>query len=103
MLSATKTSGHLPFCSNAVISVPGAPASSGRTFNQLDVVKPGVEMAAPLCVAVALLSTVHPPAPRVVRPGGAAAALVGAGATSASAAPSTAPMTRFMVSSLRTT
>src|SRR5437764_14563 len=34
MLSEKNTLGHLPFCSNALISVPGAPASSGLTGSQ---------------------------------------------------------------------
>ena len=33
--------GHLPFCTRASISVPGAPASSLATGSQLLVVKPG--------------------------------------------------------------
>src|SRR6201986_4041785 len=64
MLSEKKTSGHTPFCSNALTSVPGAPAPSLRTDSQPCVEKPLVEISAPLCVAVALLSTFPPEPPR---------------------------------------
>src|SRR6516225_4787240 len=56
--------GHLPFCARASISVPGAPASSLLTGSQVLVLKPAVEIWAPLWVAAALLCTAHPAAPR---------------------------------------
>src|SRR5262249_1618583 len=56
--------GHLPFCASASISVPGAPASSLPTGIQVLVLKPGVQICAPVCVATALLCTCRPPAPR---------------------------------------
>src|SRR4029077_16467369 len=56
--------GHLPFCARASISVPGAPASSLVAGSQVLVLKPGVEICAPVCVATALLCTCQPPAPR---------------------------------------
>src|SRR5215467_810982 len=56
--------GHLPFCSRASISVPGAPASSLLTGNQVLVLNPGVEICAPVCVATALLCTCQPDEPR---------------------------------------
>ena len=58
--------GHLPFCARASISVPGAPASSFVTGSQLLVLKPGVEICAPVWVATALLCTFHPVVPRFV-------------------------------------
>src|SRR5579859_3545357 len=61
MFVAKNTLGHLLFCSNALISVPGAPASSGVTVNQEPVSKPGVEICAPLWVAVALERTFQVP------------------------------------------
>src|SRR5580700_6597675 len=60
------SSGHLPFCARASISVPGAPASSLVTGSQVLVLKPGVEICAPVCVATALLCTSQPPLPRLV-------------------------------------
>src|SRR5260221_8276678 len=57
--------GHLPFWARASISVPGAPASSLVTGSQVLVLKPGVEICAPLCVATALLWTAQPAAPRL--------------------------------------
>ncbi len=59
--------GHLPFCARASISVPGAPASSLVTGSQVLVLKPGVDICAPVCVATALLWTVQPFAPRLDR------------------------------------
>src|SRR5215469_11694375 len=56
--------GHKPFCASASISVPGAPASSLVTGSQPLVLKPGVEICAPVWVAVALLCTFQPPSPR---------------------------------------
>src|SRR5437667_8343724 len=56
--------GHKPFCASASISVPGAPASSLATGSQLLVLKPGVEICAPACVATALLCTFQPAAPK---------------------------------------
>src|SRR6266704_930740 len=58
--------GQSPFWASASTSVPGAPASSLATGSQLEVLKPGVEICAPVWVAVALLCTFHPPAPRFV-------------------------------------
>src|SRR5260370_32069476 len=58
--------GHLPFCASASISVPGAPASSLVTGSQVLVSNPGVEICAPVCVAMALLCTAQPPDPRFV-------------------------------------
>src|SRR5215469_1995675 len=55
--------GHLPFCARASISVPGAPASSLVTGSQELVLKPGVEICAPVCVATALLCTCQPAVP----------------------------------------
>ena len=49
--------GHWPFCARASISVPGAPASSLVTGSQVVVLKPGVEICAPVWVALALLCT----------------------------------------------
>ena len=57
--------GHWPFCARASISVPGAPASSLVTGSQVLVLKPGVEICAPVWVALALLCTVQPPVPRL--------------------------------------
>src|SRR6516162_5154438 len=57
--------GHWPFCARASISVPGAPASSLATGSQVLVLKPGVEICAPVCVATALLCTAQPLAPRL--------------------------------------
>src|SRR5260221_13099281 len=56
--------GHRPFWARASISVPGAPASSLVTGSQVPVLKPGVEICPPLCVATALLWTAQPAAPR---------------------------------------
>src|SRR5215470_9669411 len=58
--------GHLPFCARASISVPGAPASSLLTGSQVLVLKPGVEICAPVWVATALLCTAQPADPRLV-------------------------------------
>ena len=67
MLLLTNTFGQPPFCSSAAISVPGAPASSLLTGSQPAVLKPGVEICAPVWVAVALLATFQPPvAPRLL-------------------------------------
>src|SRR5215469_3618984 len=57
--------GQRPFCERASISVPGAPASSLVTGIQVLVLKPGVEICAPVCVATALLCTSQPPVPRL--------------------------------------
>src|SRR5215472_8615583 len=57
--------GHWPFCARASISVPGAPASSLATASQVLVLKPGVEICAPVWVATALLCTVQPLVPRL--------------------------------------
>jgi hypothetical protein len=56
--------GHRPFCARASISVPGAPASSLVTGSQVLVSNPGVEICAPVCVAIALLCTAQPADPR---------------------------------------
>ncbi len=64
MLVEKNTFGHAPFCSSALISVPGAPAPSLVRESQPLVEKPGVEIWAPPCVAVALVSTFQPAAPR---------------------------------------
>src|SRR5579863_10306856 len=60
MFVEKNTFGQLPFCSRALISVPGAPPPSLATVSQPDVANPGLEMAAPPCVAVALVSTFQP-------------------------------------------
>src|SRR5579862_8867220 len=60
-----RSSGHLPFCSRASISVPGAPALSLATRSQELASNPGVEIRAPDWVAVALLATRQPDAPRL--------------------------------------
>src|SRR5215470_7155066 len=57
--------GHWPFCASASTSVPGAPASSLVTGSQLEALKPGVEICAPVAVVLALLSTLQPPVPRL--------------------------------------
>src|SRR5215470_4584484 len=57
--------GHWPFCARASISVLGAPASSLATGSQVLVLKPGVEICAPVCVATALLCTAQLLAPRL--------------------------------------
>src|SRR6266542_5105333 len=67
MLVEKKMFGHWPFCCSASSSVPGAPASSLVTDSQPLVLKPGVEICCPVCVAVALLSTFQPPEPRFDR------------------------------------
>src|SRR5215472_13831436 len=58
--------GHCPFCASASTSVPGAPASSLVTGSQPVVLKPGVEICAPVADVLALLSTDQPFAPRSV-------------------------------------
>src|SRR5215467_4384604 len=57
--------GQSPFWASASTSVPGAPASSLVTGIQAEVLKPGVEIWAPVEVVLALLSTFHPPVPRL--------------------------------------
>ena len=52
--------GHWPFCARASISVPGAPASSLVTGSQVLVLKPGVEICAPVWVATG--AALHRPA-----------------------------------------
>ncbi len=66
MLSAKNTFGQVPFCSRALISVPGASAPSFVTDSQPLVLKPGVEIWAPVWVAVAEVSTFQPAVPRSV-------------------------------------
>src|SRR5258708_29671030 len=56
--------GQRPFWASASRSGPGAPASSLVTDSQLEVLKPGVEIWAPVWVAVALLCTFQPLVPR---------------------------------------
>src|SRR5690242_8360524 len=60
------SSGHRPFCARASISVPGAPAPSLVTGSQDPALNPGLEICAPDWVAVALLATRQPCAPRSV-------------------------------------
>src|SRR5262252_3218912 len=60
------SSGQRPFCSSASTSVPGAPAESLATGSQELASNEGAEICAPVCVAVALLATRQPPAPRSV-------------------------------------
>src|SRR5215467_6222797 len=62
-LSEKNTFGQRPFCTMASISVPGAPASSGFTCSHPEVEKPGAEMSVPLCGALVLSCTCHPPRP----------------------------------------
>src|SRR5215472_13145802 len=57
--------GQSPFWASASTSVPGAPASSLLTGIQLEVLKPGVEIAAPVAEVLALLSTLQPVPPRL--------------------------------------
>src|SRR5215472_9423669 len=57
--------GQRPFCSRASTSVPGAPASSLRTGSQELASNDGSEICDPGAVAVALLATRQPPAPRL--------------------------------------
>src|SRR5262245_25192950 len=59
--------GHFPLGARAASAVPGAPASSLLTGSQPAVLKPGAEIWAPVWVATALLCTVQPLAPRLVR------------------------------------
>src|SRR2546421_3938191 len=65
MLVEKNTLGQLPFCNSALISVPGASAPSLTTLSQPAVEKPGVEIWAPPCVAVALVRTFQPAVPRL--------------------------------------
>src|SRR5215469_4103252 len=58
--------GQRPFCARASTSVPGAPAPSLATGNQDLALNPGLEICAPDWVAVALLATRQPCAPRSV-------------------------------------
>src|SRR6266568_2797285 len=67
MLVEKKMFGHWPFCCRASSSVPGAPASSLATDSHELVLNPGVEICAPVWVAVALLITFQPPDPRLDR------------------------------------
>ena len=76
MLLEKKTFGHSPCCSTASTSAPGAPASSGVTLKKAEVLKPGVEMTAPVWVATELLWTSHPPVPMVVVPTAPAAVAI---------------------------
>src|SRR5581483_4682359 len=65
MLVEKKTLGHLPAWTRAPTSVPGAPASSGRTSIQAPSLGVGAEITAPLSPSCALLCTCHPPRPMV--------------------------------------
>src|SRR5712691_8947215 len=58
--------GHMPLAASASTSVPGAPASSLATGSQVEVLKPGAEICAPVADVLALLSTDQPVAPRSV-------------------------------------
>src|SRR5260370_10001032 len=106
MLLEKKMFGHWPFCCSASISVPGAPASSLVTESQPAAANPGVEICCPVCVAVALLSTFHPPAPRsetALDPVGGAAARRGpAGSPRATAWPVPARYARVPEPAART-
>jgi hypothetical protein len=64
MFVEKNTLGQAPFWSNALISVPGAPASSVATGSQPVVGNPGVEITDPDWVAVALVNTLQPAVPR---------------------------------------
>jgi len=66
MFVEKNTFGQDPFCSNALTSVPGAPASSVATGSQPVVGNPGVDITDPDCVAVALVSTLQPLVPRSI-------------------------------------
>src|SRR5437879_3083144 len=44
MFAAKNTFGQVPFCSRALISVPGAPPPSLATLSQPEVEKPGVDI-----------------------------------------------------------
>src|SRR5256885_15002411 len=66
MLVEKKTLGQLPFWSRALISVPGACASSLVTVSHPLVENPGVDIWVPDWVAVALVRTFQPAAPRSV-------------------------------------
>ena len=55
MFVEKNTFGQRPVWTSAPTSVPGAPASSGRTCSHDAVPKPGVEIAAGDCVACAVL------------------------------------------------
>src|SRR5256886_2664183 len=57
--------GQLPFSHRALTCVPGAPAGSWPTVRKPPAEKPGVEIWAPRWVAVALVRTFHPAAPRL--------------------------------------
>src|SRR5260370_9223166 len=61
-----RSPGQRPFCARASISVPGAPAPSLPTRSQDLALNPGLEICAPDWVAVALLATRQPCAPRLV-------------------------------------
>src|SRR6266496_3679700 len=67
MLLEKKMFGHLPFCCRAASSVPGAPASSLATGSHELVLNSGMEISAPVWVALALLATLQPPDPRLDR------------------------------------
>src|SRR5215469_436183 len=75
--------GHCPFCASASTSVPGAPASSLVTGSQPVVLKPVVEIFAPVADVLALLSTDQPFAPRSVM---SLAPVLGAAASAAALA-----------------
>src|SRR5438105_4935035 len=75
MLVEKNAFAHWLFWTSASSSVPGAPASSGVTFSQPAVEKPGVEMALPGWVTVELLCTSQPLRPIVLVPTERAAAV----------------------------
>src|SRR5216683_414366 len=84
--------GHWPFCASASISVPGAPASSLLTGSQPVVLKPGVEIWAPVAVVLALLNTDQPDPPRLEM--SLAPVSDGELSSAAGAAPAVAPAVR---------
>src|SRR6266851_2251605 len=75
--------GQSPFWASASTSVPGAPASSLATGSQVEALKPGVEICAPVAGVLALLNTFQPAVPRLetseapVAEGAASGALTG--------------------------
>ena len=78
--------GAHPFWTSASISVPGAPASSLVDRQPAGVLKPGAEIFAPVCVAIALLCTFQPLAPRSMMSLAPVATGAGARRTAAAAA-----------------
>jgi hypothetical protein len=72
---AKNTFGHRPAWSRAPASVPGAPASSARTWSHDPVAKLEREILAPDWGACALLCTSQPARPNVVTSADAAGAI----------------------------